>query len=224
MWACMGGRKGVHRHHYDGRKKDVSVYVDGDSAHEENDIKKMLRQDGTGKNANYASSFETFMRDLLEQSKIPFLYEKVSFMLTDKITKRQFKYTPDFITELETNGKTVIVETHGAKYFDERNLVKFSEFMKRYGARYHLILVTDISPEKLERKMQQCGISGPIASEIWHTNGLYGKSKEEGGKRVDLEAEYIAKMLDELKSRSRLFDTGESKEPPMLVVLRIRRR
>lgn len=193
----------------DWKVKQVSVYVDGQQTKEGTELKDLLRKDGRGTSAEYSSSFETFMAGVLKSIGVPFIYEKVSFTLHDGKTGAQYRYTPDFITDLSVGGKPVVIETHGKQYFSEKDMQKFSDFVRQYGSRYYLVIVTDIKPGQLNDRAQAYGI-GKMADEIWFSGDYYGRKTRVHGMLVDAERLFIGKKIDELRLKGSSLLRGAS--------------
>ncbi len=101
------------------------------------------------------SSFEERVEDILNkiqikhitQHHINYSDENGSKMWTDESgQQRPYIYTPDFDLESpKYQGKTVILEPHGGRYFNDKFFEKMIRFMdsKEHNSDYYLIMITD---------------------------------------------------------------------------------
>lgn len=88
-------------------------------------------------------SEERFVAEELEKRKISFDYEPIEFKLSTTPGEPP-TYKPDFILDVNIDGKKIILEPHGNWKREDRvtNFVrKLSFFKKRYGENFILILI-----------------------------------------------------------------------------------
>ncbi len=124
---------------------------------------------------HYGSSFEKTVRDTLIEEQLTFLYEPIKFRIPSLDLPRswEYTYTPDFLLKVKVDGKLVLIEAKGRKYFDSNIFTKYPLFMQQYGDRFYFIIITDLQPEKILEGMNTYGKNSKIADEIWNVSHIH---------------------------------------------------
>ncbi len=115
------------------------------------------------------SRYEEVFRTCLLEADISSSYEPFRFYLHKYSEGKEITYTPDFVTELTVNGKTVLLEPHPMRSMPRgqivRDLSKFHSFMELAGKQYHLVLASDLPPGMLKQYVHFQG--NRFFSEYW---------------------------------------------------------
>lgn len=153
---------------------------------------------------HYESSFEKTVRDVFIDEKINFLYEPLKFRIhdLDKLKPWEYTYTPDFLLEMKVNGKVVIVEAKGRKYFDDSIFRKYSLFMKQYSDRFYFVIITDMPYDSISKGLGKLGNGSKISNEIWNVNHIHqGDNWKE---HEEEEKKFIKIKLDNLAAKTHM--------------------
>ncbi len=150
---------------------------------------------------HYESSFERTVSDVLIAEKINFLYEPLKFRIheSDKLRSWERTYTPDFLLNMRIDGKIVLVEAKGRKYFDDHIFTKYSLFMQQYSDRVYFIIITDMPDQSIVKRLCRQEEHSEIANEIWNVSHIHqGYNWEEYEEK---EKEFIRRKLKELMEK-----------------------
>ncbi len=129
------------------------------------DIHNPLLQD-TKVKSEYEKLFKTRLLALGVQVD----YEPFS-LLVGKNDGRGITYTPDFVTNLEINGKQVIIEPHCMLYHPlgaiKAEVTKLKMFKQAYKNRFYLVIASDMSLEVLKFRVETD--LNRVIDEYWET-------------------------------------------------------
>jgi hypothetical protein len=166
-----------------------------------NTLFKLLRGKGH-KYEHYESSFEKTVRDALIDESITFLYEPLKFRIPkeDKIGTWEYTYTPDFLLNIRIEGKPVIIEAKGRKYFDENIFTKYPLFLEQYGKRFYFIIITDMPTENILEGVRKYSGDKKIADEIWDVSHIHQGVNWENFKQE--ESAFIKVKIEALIAKS----------------------
>lgn len=188
----------------DSRAKTPITYAELES------LFNLLRNEGH-EYEHYGSSFEKTVRDVLIEKRIKFLYEPIKFRIPEstKPMTWEYTYTPDFLLKLRVDGKLVLVEAKGCKYFDDNIFIKYPLFMKQYGDRFYFIIITDMPPDKILEGLKKHGGNSKISDEIWNVSHIH--HGDDWKEHEEEEKAFIKGKLEELmvKAGMRMLRIGQ---------------
>ena len=108
-------------------------------------IERMRREvyyENTTNPTKIKSEFQTTVENMLDKLGIPYDTKELSLNLI-RPDGRALTFKPD-ITTGDLDGKTVLLEPHGSKFFDHGFMYKLRTFMRsEHHEKYHLVLITE---------------------------------------------------------------------------------
>lgn len=132
------------------------------------------------------SKFERNIAEIFALEGVGYSSNVQRFVVGTDPEGNDIEYTPDFITDIKINGKTLVVEVHSMKFFDKKSfLEKYRAFHEIYGKDYYFVIFTDMPVEGIELLKRERRIQGHIADELVIENTIVGKLKKEIKKEVE---------------------------------------
>ena len=114
------------------------------------------------------SSFEGAIIEKFNEQKIEYKTDWYAFKLF--AGKKPITFRPDFATNLKVQGKRILIEPHGAKYFNKEFIEKMTAFMQSpYHSNYYLIIITDTTKAEINSILSAMHNTTytAICDEIW---------------------------------------------------------